>query len=122
MAATRTCPECGMELTPGALEGLCPKCMGKVTFNISSSPDDGRETCRPQTNGPAPAQSQPTVAVRIIVQADDSRIATYTLQPGEYSIGRDPECRIRHNVAGPWAWNECATPAQFWKAYDARNR
>jgi hypothetical protein len=42
MAATRTCPECGMELTPGALEGLCPKCLGKVTFGL----DPDREPCR----------------------------------------------------------------------------
>lgn len=37
MADARTCPQCGAELTPGALDGLCPKCIGKVTFGLDAS-------------------------------------------------------------------------------------
>ena len=32
MAATRTCRKCGSEFSGGALEGLCPSCVGRLAF------------------------------------------------------------------------------------------
>src|SRR6266851_8378244 len=32
MAATRTCRKCGLEFSGGALEGLCPSCVGRLAF------------------------------------------------------------------------------------------
>jgi hypothetical protein len=32
MSAARTCPQCGADLREGALEGLCPDCLGKVAL------------------------------------------------------------------------------------------
>jgi serine/threonine protein kinase/tetratricopeptide (TPR) repeat protein len=33
MAAERTCPKCGTGLSSDALEGLCPKCVGRAAFD-----------------------------------------------------------------------------------------
>jgi len=55
MAEARTCPECGAELTPGALEGLCPKCIGKVTFGLDSN---GEPVPSPAGSDPAPPPAE----------------------------------------------------------------
>ena len=52
MEAARTCPECGAVLTPGALEGLCPKCIGQVTFGLDANGD------------PVPSPTDPQSALR----------------------------------------------------------
>ena len=36
MPAERTCPQCGTILSPAALEGLCPKCVGRAAFDHPS--------------------------------------------------------------------------------------
>ena len=56
MAAARTCPECGAELTPGVLDGLCPKCMGKVTFGLDSK---GEPVTSPTGSETASAPAEP---------------------------------------------------------------
>ena len=63
MAAIRTCPKCGGEMPGGALEGLCPKCIGKVTFGLDSNGDPvpslaASEPALPQTE---PEGTSPTV-------------------------------------------------------------
>ncbi len=37
MPAERTCPQCGTILSPDALEGLCPKCVGRAAFDMPSA-------------------------------------------------------------------------------------
>ena len=39
MSATRTCRKCGLEFSGGALEGLCPSCVGRLAF--VSEPEAG---------------------------------------------------------------------------------
>jgi serine/threonine protein kinase/tetratricopeptide (TPR) repeat protein len=37
MTEVPKCPQCGAELPRGALEGLCPKCLGQVVFGIEGT-------------------------------------------------------------------------------------
>ena len=52
MGAEQTCPKCGTLLPSDALEGLCPKCVGRVAFERSprSLParEDGGDIAEPQ--------------------------------------------------------------------------
>ena len=40
MTAEKKCPTCGAENSAGAVDGLCPKCLGRLAF--SSAPPDGK--------------------------------------------------------------------------------
>src|SRR5437773_10448367 len=49
MAATRTCRKCGLEFSGGALEGLCPNCVGRLAFVSEPEAAAGAAPASPTT-------------------------------------------------------------------------
>jgi hypothetical protein len=92
MAATRTCPECGAEMPGGALEGLCPKCIGKVTFGLDSNGEPVPSPARSEPASPPaePDGTFPTVpASAPVSEQPGDRIGRYKLlqRLGEGGMG-----------------------------------
>ena len=59
MAETRQCPKCGAELAPSALEGLCPRCMGRIVFGTSPA-TLSPQAAAPDVPSPASSAAQPS--------------------------------------------------------------
>jgi hypothetical protein len=81
MAETPKCGRCGAELPGGALEGLCPQCLGQVVFGISSD-EASQQVQGPKSEVTGHVRSG-TVEVRpegdMVVEAAGLRIGRYKL-------------------------------------------
>src|ERR1035438_9824079 len=80
MAETPKCGRCGAELPGGALEGLCPQCLGQVVFGISS--DEASQVQSPKSEV-AKAVRSATIEAKpegdMVVEAAGLRIGRYKL-------------------------------------------
>jgi serine/threonine protein kinase len=51
MSPTPTCPKCGAKFFGGALEGLCPNCVGRLAFLLGPDADPAAEAGTPLPSG-----------------------------------------------------------------------
>jgi hypothetical protein len=101
MTATQRCRQCGTELGSGAPEGLCPECLGKVTFAVSTGHSQG-----PATTGEAPTAESPAPPVIGAPCSDDSELGKDTAQGGAGVAARAPQASPGRPVDRAVKWSE----------------
>src|SRR5262245_57081733 len=80
MSATRTCPQCGAALPDEGWEGLCPKCLIRVSLEANPGQPGG---------GSGPNQSPPTSQSDMPAERTGMMVGRYKLlqQIGEGGFG-----------------------------------